>query len=191
MSDRRSVLPASCLPRGMSRPQAAEYVGTDVAMFDAMVASGRMPPPKIDEGDTIVWDRNSLDDALHGERWPPRPPKPTAEEVDRRKRPWAYLPRPDQSKNWPTVYFVKYPGRLIKIGTSAWIPGRVGELQAAIPQEISVVGVMCGGPEMEQRLHKEFADLRVRGEWFKATKRLRDFIREFASFEHPWINEAL
>jgi excisionase family DNA binding protein len=58
-----SLLPPSLPPRGLSRVQAAEYVGVGVTKFDEMVADGRMPRPKRIDGRT-VWDRIKLDQAF-------------------------------------------------------------------------------------------------------------------------------
>ena len=58
-----SCLPASLPPRGLSRVQAAEYIGVGVTKFDEMVMDGRMPKPKRIDGRT-VWDRIKLDEAF-------------------------------------------------------------------------------------------------------------------------------
>src|SRR5438270_13850392 len=48
---------ASALPpRGLSRNQAAGYIGVSPSLFDKMVADGRMPGPKRINKRT-VWDR--------------------------------------------------------------------------------------------------------------------------------------
>lgn len=47
-------------PRGLSREEAARYVGIGATLFDEMVADGRMPRPKRIGGRT-VWDRIALD----------------------------------------------------------------------------------------------------------------------------------
>lgn len=60
MSDRRSTLPASLPPRGLSRETAAEYVGVSPRLFDAMVEDGRMPRPKRVNA-RVIWDRIELD----------------------------------------------------------------------------------------------------------------------------------
>jgi predicted DNA-binding transcriptional regulator AlpA len=50
-------------PRGMSRDEAARYVGVSITKFDEMVSDGRMPKPKrIDS--RVVWDRLRLDAAF-------------------------------------------------------------------------------------------------------------------------------
>ena len=58
-----SCLPASLPPRGLSRVQAAEYIGVGVTKFDEMVGDGRMPQPKRIDGRRI-WDRIRLDAAF-------------------------------------------------------------------------------------------------------------------------------
>jgi predicted DNA-binding transcriptional regulator AlpA len=58
-----SALPPGSLPRGMSRVQAAQYVGVSASLFDEMVTDGRMPKPKTINS-RVVWDRNRLDEAF-------------------------------------------------------------------------------------------------------------------------------
>src|SRR5581483_2672696 len=63
-SNRRPVvLPASLPPRGLSREQAAAYVGVGTSLFDEMVRDGRMPAPK-EINSRRVWDRLQLDAAF-------------------------------------------------------------------------------------------------------------------------------
>jgi predicted DNA-binding transcriptional regulator AlpA len=63
MNRRGNILPLSLPPRGLSREQAAEYVGVSPSLFDAMVKDGRMPEPKRINSRTI-WDRLGLDAAF-------------------------------------------------------------------------------------------------------------------------------
>lgn len=58
-----NVLPPSLAPRGLSRVQAAAYVGVSASLFDAMVDDGRMPRPKCINA-RRVWDRVQLDEAF-------------------------------------------------------------------------------------------------------------------------------
>lgn len=56
-------------PRGLSRPQAAAYVGVSPNTFDAMIRDGLMPGPKRARA-RVLWDRHQLDaafDELPGE----------------------------------------------------------------------------------------------------------------------------
>lgn len=57
---RADVLPASLPPRGISRVEAAAYIGVSPSTFDKLIASGVMPAAKRLLGRTI-WDRNQLD----------------------------------------------------------------------------------------------------------------------------------
>jgi predicted DNA-binding transcriptional regulator AlpA len=65
MARRLDVLPTSLPPRGLSRAQAAAYVGISPSLFDEMVKDGRMPKPVRING-RIVWDRVKLDEAFAG-----------------------------------------------------------------------------------------------------------------------------
>lgn len=47
-------------PRGLSREEAARYVGVGPTLFDEMVADGRMPKPKL-VNSRAIWDRITLD----------------------------------------------------------------------------------------------------------------------------------
>src|SRR5262245_37026804 len=50
-------------PRGLSRYEAASYIGIGVSLFDELVNDGRMPKPKRINART-VWDRRKLDEAF-------------------------------------------------------------------------------------------------------------------------------
>ncbi|MBP0440635.1 hypothetical protein [Tianweitania sediminis] len=55
--------PLSYPPRGLSREEAARYVGVSAAKFDQMVADRRMPRAKRIDG-RVIWDRMALDMAF-------------------------------------------------------------------------------------------------------------------------------
>ncbi len=61
MSKRACVLPTSLPPRGLSRVQAAEYIGVSPTKFDEMVEDRSMPKPKR-IGCRVIWDRIKLDE---------------------------------------------------------------------------------------------------------------------------------
>lgn len=63
MASRDDVLPRSLAPRGLSRVQAAAYIGVSPSLFDEMIADGRMPKPTRINART-VWDRIKLDEAF-------------------------------------------------------------------------------------------------------------------------------
>jgi predicted DNA-binding transcriptional regulator AlpA len=50
-------------PRGLSREEAARYVGVGTTKFDELVGDRRMPKPRRIDGRT-VWDRVELDIAF-------------------------------------------------------------------------------------------------------------------------------
>lgn len=56
-------LDGSLTPRGLSRVQAAYYVGVSTSLFDQMVADGRMPPPR-EINSRRVYDRHQIDAAF-------------------------------------------------------------------------------------------------------------------------------
>jgi predicted DNA-binding transcriptional regulator AlpA len=63
MHNPRDILPRSLPPRGLSRAQAAAYIGVSPTLFDEMVDDGRMPKPaRINT--RAVWDRVKLDEAF-------------------------------------------------------------------------------------------------------------------------------
>jgi predicted DNA-binding transcriptional regulator AlpA len=63
MGDRGNVLPNNLPPRGLSRAQAAAYIGVSSPLFDEMVRDGRMPKP-MRINSRAVWDRVRLDAAF-------------------------------------------------------------------------------------------------------------------------------
>lgn len=60
---RHAALPPGLVPRGLSRAEAAAYVGVSAGHFDKLVTDGTMPAPKQLRG-RLVWDRVALDRAF-------------------------------------------------------------------------------------------------------------------------------
>lgn len=58
--NRRSCLPHGSMPRGLSREQAAEYIGVSPSKWDGLVAEGAMPQPKM-IGSRTIWDLRRID----------------------------------------------------------------------------------------------------------------------------------
>jgi hypothetical protein len=56
---RVSHLPPGLMPLGLSRLQAAEFVGVSPSTFDKMVTDGLMPRPKR-VGKRVLWDSRKL-----------------------------------------------------------------------------------------------------------------------------------
>lgn len=66
------------------------------------------------------------------------------------------------------VYFIK-SGNAVKIGMSKDVPGRLRTLRTMSPLPLELLGVIPGGRDEEALLHREWAELRLHGEWFQAT----------------------
>lgn len=60
---RLDVLPLALPPRGLSRVQAAAYIGVSPTLFDILVDDGRMPQPKRINA-RKVWDLRKIDAAF-------------------------------------------------------------------------------------------------------------------------------
>lgn len=79
------------------------------------------------------------------------------------------------------VYFVfspDDPNSLVKIGyTGGPLETRMYALQVGLPFRLGVILTLDGGKDIERRLHRRFKTDRVHGEWFKPSKRIRDYIR--------------
>lgn len=60
MTARRAiVLPPSLAPIGLSREEAAAFVGISATLFDRLVAGGAMPEPRLLAG-RLVWDTDEV-----------------------------------------------------------------------------------------------------------------------------------
>ncbi len=68
------------------------------------------------------------------------------------------------------TYFIQaVDGGPIKIGTARDVSARLAELQVANPNELVILGTT---PLPEASVHRRFAHLRIRGEWFTASASL-------------------
>ncbi len=84
------------------------------------------------------------------------------------------------------IYFLKREDGAIKVGTTRNFHMRLSQLITE-HGDLELMGLMHGGRDMEQWLHKQFADARIhpRREWFRPTKELIGFIHEKTSLEVP------
>lgn len=73
------------------------------------------------------------------------------------------------------VYFIS-DGELVKIGYSGAAEVRRTKLQSANGRPLVILGAIRGTPHTERMLHAEFADCRVRGEWFRPSELLITYI---------------
>lgn len=63
MPRRHAALPPTLAPRGLSRIEAAAYLGIGATLFDELVGDRRLPGPKL-LNTRRVWDRHALDSAF-------------------------------------------------------------------------------------------------------------------------------
>ncbi|KZE88591.1 hypothetical protein AVP41_03097 [Microbacterium sp. TNHR37B] len=82
------------------------------------------------------------------------------------------------------VYYVRWRER-IKIGTSH----RPRQRLSAVRHE-ELLAFERGGRDLEQQRHREFADLREGGEWFRADARLFAHIVAVGQGAAPWESYA-
>jgi excisionase family DNA binding protein len=61
--ERTQALPSNLPPRGLSREQAAEYVGVSIPTFMQMVEAHTMPQP-LRVGKRVIFDLHALDKAI-------------------------------------------------------------------------------------------------------------------------------
>jgi len=83
------------------------------------------------------------------------------------------------------IYFVQAgKGGPIKIGRADDPDKRLLELQVGSPERLVTLAVFDGPAWLERACHREFSKDQghLRGEWFKPTKRLLDFLK--------WWNEG-
>lgn len=139
----------------------------------------RAPEPDATAGAEVDWDelrarRRAWISAVATEiiNRPPRslgPRKPFDDASERVLR-WA------ENHRQEVVYFVSAPNGLVKIGTTRNLRTRFGGLCSMSPVPLALVGADLGGVDDEARLHRQFADDRSHGEWFRPTDDLRSRI---------------
>lgn len=70
------------------------------------------------------------------------------------------------------------PESLIKFGKTTKPKARLSTLNTGTPWPIKLVAMI--GSDVERDLKKRFAEDKVRGEWFRPTQRLQDYLDELA-----------
>jgi DNA-binding CsgD family transcriptional regulator len=72
------------------------------------------------------------------------------------------------------IYFVEnLTSGVIKIGFTTNPGKRLATLQNASADPLGLMGVLPGGPAEEKRIHRLFAQHRLRGEWFRGGDAMR------------------
>jgi hypothetical protein len=75
------------------------------------------------------------------------------------------------------VYFLYSESqKALKVGTTRDIKNRLAGLQTGAPEPLYLLGVMKGDAHIERLIHKKFEGIRMRGEWFRLTDDLVDFV---------------
>jgi hypothetical protein len=94
--------------------------------------------------------------------------------------------RRKKHEKFPTgkIYFVR-SGKLIKIGFTTDLEGRVSRLQTGSPYDLQLLGTIEGTQREEQALHRRFTNLNVRGEWFRGHASLLEYIRKATHAPEP------
>lgn len=94
------------------------------------------------------------------------------------------------------VYFLRC-GDFVKIGYSENPKRRLLHLQTATPYDFELIGAHKGSREQEQYLHKTFAHLRHRHEWFRCALmrmllRKATLLDRWRARRHPihWVNKC-
>jgi hypothetical protein len=95
------------------------------------------------------------------------------------------------------VYFLHNPKtNEIKIGQTGRFRRRIRDLERAEGCKLRLLAII-DAPLIERELHGKFAHIRTRGEWFRSTDELRDFIATLKSVTvedvppAPWYVRAM
>lgn len=91
----------------------------------------------------------------------------TAGSTERQPSTYTYFIQMDEHDESPGERLG--PGGPIKIGCAADPEARLLQLQTAVPHPLRLMGYVPGGVKLERELHKKYAHLHMRGEWFRAT----------------------
>lgn len=84
--------------------------------------------------------------------------------------------RPDGRRKRRSVYFMLC-GKNVKIGVATKVNSRLSHVQTGSAETIKLLRCMPGDESLEKKLHKKFAGLHVRGEWFRYEGELREYIQ--------------
>jgi hypothetical protein len=96
-------------------------------------------------------------------------PKPTSSHADFRVHKRRSL----------LVYAILRPDtQQVKIGIAVDVQARMEALQTASACKLELIGIIEGGRQRELALHRQFAALHIRGEWFRASDDLLAAFRE-------------
>jgi len=75
------------------------------------------------------------------------------------------------------VYFLD-GGEMIKIGFTRSLETRMKKMKTDVPSGVTFLHMEPGTFKSEKIVHRHFAELRVRGEWFRKSPELLDYIEQ-------------
>jgi hypothetical protein len=78
----------------------------------------------------------------------------------------------------PFVYFIREGKGAVKIGVAHDVLKRITALQTANHRVLFCILSIPGGARLERQLHRRFAHLHIRGEWFWYGPELREFVQK-------------
>lgn len=84
---------------------------------------------------------------------------------------------PVKAKKRSFVYFIAQ-GDLVKIGVSTDVKKRVYALTTSNPRALRLIRRIDGCRKVEAEMHKRFASLRVKGEWFSLSGELAEYLKQ-------------
>jgi hypothetical protein len=89
------------------------------------------------------------------------------------------------------IYFIQSgKNGPVKIGRADDVQKRLKSLQTAHPETLILRAIIPGDLAEEQYMHRLFAAASIRGEWFKPTKRLREYLAYLESRSSPPVIEG-
>jgi hypothetical protein len=98
---------------------------------------------------------------------PPTPPVMVNEAEYVRRMNILHHEMADKTITYSKCYFIGGEDGLIKIGHSIDPTGRLRDIQACSPVELSILATRQGGEMRERAYHWQFSNFRRRGEWFE------------------------
>lgn len=85
---------------------------------------------------------------------------------------------------WGYLYVIR-AGDMVKIGTATYVDKRLKELQTAHHEQLELMVMVPVHRSTEVMVHKCFAHLCVRGEWFKLTPEIVSFVEALRDGKNP------
>jgi T5orf172 domain len=97
----------------------------------------------------------------------------------------------DSINNWTFVYFIQEENRgYIKIGSAENVEKRLKGLQVGNPDKLKILHKTSGGQNLELFLHKKFKEYHIRGEWFRDSEEIINYI-DYLKFEDEFYGRVL